>query len=76
MLHLVRRSLLSQLLSVYLLFVAAVLIGGVIVNAVVEQELSNNVQAADQALAQEIATQTSLQLRDAEHSVGALGQLA
>ena len=74
MLH-VRRSLLSQLLSVYLLFVTAVLIGGVIVNAVVEQQLSNNVQAADQALAQEIATQTSLQLRDAEHSVAALGQL-
>jgi signal transduction histidine kinase len=76
MLHLVRRSLLSQLLSVYLLFVVAVLVGGVIVNAVVEQQLTYNVQASDQALAQEIATQTSLQLRDAERSVATLGKLA
>lgn len=75
MLHFVRRSLLSQLLSVYLLFVVVVLLGGVVVNAVVEQQLTDNVQASDQALAQEIATQTSLQLRGAEQSIQALGDL-
>lgn len=76
MLHFMRRSLLVQLLSVYLLFVMVVLIAGVVVNAVVEQQLSNDAQASDQALAQEIALQTSLQLANAEQSVKALGNLA
>src|ERR1700680_4450160 len=74
--HFMRRSLLVQLLSVYLLFVVVVLIAGVVVNAVVEQQLSNDEQASDQALAQEIALQTSLQLTDAEQSLNALGKLA
>src|SRR5947209_1843217 len=76
MLHFVRRSLLIQLLSVYLLFVVIVLLGGVGVNAVVEQRLRNDVQASDQALAQEIALETSLHLRDSEQSLVALGKLA
>ena len=71
--HFMRRSLLNQLLSVYLLFVIAVLIGGLVVNAVIEQQLTNGVQASDKALAQEIATQTSLQLRGIENSIVALG---
>jgi PAS domain S-box-containing protein len=75
MLYFLRRSLLVQLLSVYLLFVVIVLIGGVGVNAVVEQQLRNDVQASDQALAQEIALETSLQLRDAENSLVALSKL-
>src|SRR5579871_5636725 len=75
MLHFVRRSLLSQLLSMYLLFVAVVLIGGVVVNAVVEQQLTRNVESSDEALAQEIATQTSLQLTDAEAAVQNLGSV-
>ncbi|GCE22450.1 ATP-binding protein [Dictyobacter kobayashii] len=74
MLHLVRRSLLMQLLSVYLLFVCVVLVGGVAVNNVVEQQLRNDVQASDQALAQEIALETNLQIRDAESSLVALGK--
>jgi PAS domain S-box-containing protein len=74
--HFMRRSLLIQLLSVYLLFVLVVLIGGVIVNAVVEQQLRNDAQASDQALAQEIALQTGLQLSDAENSMVELGKLA
>jgi signal transduction histidine kinase len=74
--HFMRRSLLVQLLSVYLLFVVVVLIAGVIVNAVVERQLSNDAQASDQALAQEIALQTSLQLSNAEQSLNALGKLA
>src|SRR5258708_22923207 len=76
MLHFMRRSLLVQLLSVYLLFVVIVLLGGVEVNAVVEQQLRNDVQASDQALAQEIALQTNLQLTGAENSLVALGNLA
>ncbi len=75
MLYFVRRSLLFQLLSVYLLFVIVVLIGGVGFNAVVEQQLRNDAQASDQALAQEIALNTSLQLRDAENSLVALSKL-
>ena len=75
MLHYVRRSLLFQLLSVYLLFVIVVLIGGIGVNAVVEQQLRNDVQASDQALAQEIALETSLHLRDSENALVALGKL-
>ncbi len=76
MLRFARRSLLVQLLSVYLLFVIIVLIGGAGVNIVVEQRLRSDVQAADQALAQEIALETGLQLSDAEHSLIALGALA
>ncbi len=75
MLHYVRRSLLFQLLSVYLLFVIVVLIGGMEVNTVVEQQLRNDAQASDQALAQEIALETSLHLRDAENALVALGKL-
>jgi signal transduction histidine kinase len=73
MLHFMRRSLLIQLLSVYLLFVVIVLLGGLGVNAVVEQKLRNDVQSSDQALAQEIALETSLQLRDAEKAIKQLG---
>jgi signal transduction histidine kinase len=69
------RSLLVQLFSVYLLFVIIVLIGGAGVNIMVEQRLRSDVQAADQALAQEIALETSLQLSDAEHSLITLGKL-
>src|SRR5260370_2046297 len=76
MLHFMRRSLLVQLLSVYLLFVVVVLIGGVGVNTVVEQKLRKDVQASDQALAQEIAVQTDLQLLDAENALVRLGKLA
>src|SRR5258706_783831 len=71
----VRRSLLIQLLSVYLLFVLVVLIGGVEVKAVVEQQQGNDVQASDRALAQEIALHTSIQLSDAKQSIVQLGNL-
>ncbi|HEX7737631.1 MAG TPA: ATP-binding protein [Ktedonobacteraceae bacterium] len=70
-----RRSLLLQLVSVYLLFVIVVLAAGLGVNAVVEQRLSDDAYASDQALAQEIALETGLQLDDSEHSVVELGNL-
>ena len=71
-----RQSLLSQLLSVYLLFVTVVLIAGAGVNAAVEQQLRSDAQASEQALAQEIALETSLQLRGAEDALVALSKLA
>ncbi len=76
MLHFVHRSPLVQLLSVYLLFVVVVLLGGVGVNAVGEQLLRNDAQASDQALAQEIALETGLHLHDAENALVSLGKLA
>ncbi len=76
MLHFKRQSLLVQLLSVYLAFVVVVLIGGIVVNVVVEQELRNDAQASDQALAQEIAVETSLHLSDSESALAKLGNLA
>src|SRR5258706_13772237 len=76
MLPFMRRSLLVQLLSVYLLFVVIVLLGGVEVNTVVEQQQRNDVQASDRALAQEIALHTSIQLSDAKQSIVKLGNLA
>jgi PAS domain S-box-containing protein len=71
-----RRSLLLQLLSVYLLFVTVVLLGGLGVNAAIEHQIQNDVQAADQALGQEIALETSLHLSDTEHALVMLGKLA
>ncbi len=76
MLSFMHRSLLFQLLSVYLLFVVIVLLGGIAVNAVVEQRLRNDAQASDQALAQGIALETSLQLSDAVNALNELGPLA
>src|SRR6266700_6943411 len=76
MVQFMRRSLLIQLLSICLLFVVIVLLGGLGVNKVVEQKLRNDVQASDQALAQEIALETSLHIRVAEQSLVALGKLA
>ena len=76
MLPFMHRTLLIQLLSVYLLFVIIVLLGGVGVNAVVEQQLRDDAQASDQALAQGIALETSLQLSDAENALKELAPLA
>ncbi len=63
MVQFMRRSLLFQLLSIYLLFVVIVLLAGLGVNAVVEQKPRNDVQVSDQALAQDIALETSLHLQ-------------
>ncbi|MBX5449846.1 ATP-binding protein [Thermogemmatispora sp.] len=70
-----RRSLLTRLLTVYLLFVMVVLLGGARINMLVEERLRSDVQAADQALAEEIARETSLQLLGAEQALQSLGRL-
>lgn len=75
MLQFGRRSLLIQLLSVYLLFVIIVLTGGVGVDLVIEHQLRNDVQTSDQALAQEIALATSIQLGDDEGALTHMSQL-
>lgn len=72
----VQRSLLVQLVSVYLLFVIIVLLTGLVVNAIVEQRLRDEVQVADQALAQEIALQTDTRMQEAMRSVETLSKLA
>lgn len=74
--QIMRRSLLIQLVSVYLLFVATILGAGVGVNTVIEQRLRHDVEASDQALAQEIALDTGHTLLGAETAVVTLGQLA
>ncbi len=73
--HYWRQSILAQLLSAYLLFVIIVVSSGVVFNLYIEQRLQRDVQTSDQALAQEIALETSLQLTDAESSLVKLGQL-
>ncbi|MDQ6695650.1 MAG: ATP-binding protein [Chloroflexota bacterium] len=76
MLRFVRRSLLGQLLGVYLLFVAAVLGTGMAVNAAVQTRLRDEVQAQDLALAQAIALDTDDSLRDAGSSLANLAGIA
>ncbi len=76
MLRFVHRSILIQLLSMYLLFVTLVLIAGASVNTLVEQRLRDDAQASDQALAQEIALETSARLQDAENSLVSLATMA
>lgn len=71
-----RRSLLTQLVSVYLLFVFVGLVTGVGVNAIIEQRLRGDVQAADQALAQEIAGQTNQRLSNANQALQWLSSIA
>lgn len=71
-----RRSLLVQLVSVYLVFVFVVLVTGIGVNTIIEQRLRADVQAADQALAQEIAGQTSQRMISASKAIQGLSNLA
>src|SRR5438094_509788 len=71
-----RRSILIQLVSVYLLFVTLVLIAGVGVNAAVEQRLRHDVEASDQALAKEVALDTNAKLQGAKVAIKKLGALA
>lgn len=71
----IRRSLLVQMLGVYLAFVAVVIGTGAGLNAVLEGQLRAQVQAADMALAQQIAIETSITLHDAQSALEGLAQL-
>ncbi len=74
--HFVRRSLLAQLLGVYLLFVATVLGVDLEVNSVVQQQVQTEVQTTDLALAQEVALETGSTLRGAQAALTELSSLA
>ncbi|MEP6774677.1 MAG: cache domain-containing protein, partial [Chloroflexota bacterium] len=69
MLHFLRRSLLRQLLGVYLIFVSAVLGTGLAVNFIVQDRLRSEVQSSDLALAQAIALETDDSLHDARDAL-------
>jgi signal transduction histidine kinase len=74
MVRFVRRSLLGQLLGVYLVFVAVVLLAGLTVRTILQQ-LDSDVRAADRALARAIALETDTKLRNARSSLIDLAQL-
>lgn len=73
--QLVRRSLLMQLLSVYLIFVLIVLATGLEAANVGERQLVNEIQTTDVALAQQIAFDTEARVTSVENSLVALSQL-
>lgn len=73
--NLPRRSLLIQLLGVYLLFVALVLGIDYQVNQVAQQQVRSQVQTTDLALAQEIALDTNAELQGDEVSLTQLSRL-
>ena len=70
-----RRSLLVQLLGVYLLFVAAIFAADYKVNAVAQQQVTSQVQTTDLALAQEIARETDDKISGAELTLVRLSRL-
>src|SRR5437763_2955193 len=70
-----RRSLLVQLLGVYLLFVAAIFAADYKVNAVAQQQVTSQVQTTDLALAQEISRETENKVRGAEQTLVRLGRV-
>ncbi|HEX6507282.1 MAG TPA: ATP-binding protein [Chloroflexota bacterium] len=70
-----RRSLLVQLLGVYLLFVAAIFAADYKVNVVAQQQVTSQVQTTDLALGQEISHETENKLRGAESTLVQLSRL-
>ncbi len=74
MVRFVRRSLLGQLLGVYLVFVAVVLLAGLTVRTIL-QRLDSDVRSADRALARAIALETDTKLRNARSSLTDLAKL-
>lgn len=74
MLKLLRRSLLNQLLGLYLLFVGLVLITGLFVNNFVQQQLRTETHNSDLRLANSIAVETDGRLHDARISLAALAK--
>ncbi len=71
----VRRSLLMQLLCVYLVFVLIVLATGIEADRVGQGQLVTEIQSTDVALAQEIAFDTDTRVTSIENSLVALSQL-
>jgi signal transduction histidine kinase len=70
-----RQSLLVQLLGMYGGFVAAVLIVGLLVNSIVQQQLRTEVQRADLDLARAIALELDVRMRNARSALAELARL-
>ena len=70
-----RRSLLVQLLGVYLIFVVAIFAADYKVNAVAQQQVTSQVQTTDLALAQEISRETENKISGAELTLVKLSRL-
>lgn len=70
-----RRSLLVQLLGVYLVFVVAIFAADYKVNAVAQQQVTSQVQTTDLALAQEISRETENKISGAELTLVRLSRL-
>ncbi len=73
--NLIRRSLLVQLLGVYLLFVLVAVGAGFVVSQQVQERLQAEVQASDLALAQTIALETDTKIRNERDSLAELAKL-
>lgn len=69
MTQLVRRSLLVQLLGVYLVFVLIVIISGIEVDAVGQRQIREQIRAGDLVLAQEVAFDTYTTISGVETSL-------
>lgn len=74
--QLVRRSLLMQMLCVYLVFVLIVLATGIEADRVGQSQLVAEIQTTDVALAQEIAFDTNTRVSNIESSLTSLSHLA
>lgn len=72
---LVRRSLLAQLLAVYLIFVLIVLATGLEADNVGQRQLVAEIQSTDVALAQQIAFDTDAKLNNIEQALLAVSKL-
>ncbi len=69
MVKLVRRSLLAQLLGVYLVLVLIVIGSGVEINAVGQRQIHDQIQTTDLSLAQEVAFDTYTTINASENSL-------
>ncbi len=74
--QLMRRSLLVQFVSVYIIFVLIVLATGIEADQIGQRQLQSAIQTTDVALAQQVAFDTSSRLTGVESSLLALSQLA
>ena len=75
MVRLIRRSLLMQLFSVYLVFVLIVLATGIESNAVGQQQVQSEIQTSDLALGQEVALDLYSKILSVEDSLVVLSPM-
>ncbi len=69
MIHFVRRSLLAQLIGVYLVFVLIVIGSGIEIDAVGQRQIRAQIQTTDLSLAQEVAFDTYTTISETEREL-------